>query len=75
MHSTVVSLHVSTLTRGHPSYEARISDNQLCIIVYKIPLTRGHPSNKAIYSISQRWPHKSGTTVARDVGKIPGKEL
>ena len=30
---TVVPLYVATLTRGHPSYEAMISGNKLCIIV------------------------------------------
>ena len=54
---------------GHPHQrpplfnEARISENQLCILVFKIPLTRGHPSNQAKYSIPQGWPHKRGTTV------------
>ena len=61
--NTVVPLYVATLTRGHPFYEATISVNILCIIVFDIPLTRGHPSNKARFSNSQGWPYKRGTTV------------
>ena len=42
---TVVPLYVATLTRGHPSYKATISENTPCITVSTIPLTKGHPSN------------------------------
>ena len=63
LHYTVVTLYVATLARGHPSYEAMISENKLCIIVSKIPFTRGHPSNKARFAIPQGWPYKRGTTV------------
>ena len=52
----MVPLYVATLTRGHPSYEAMISENKLCTTVFKIPLTRGHPSNKARFFIPQGWP-------------------
>ena len=63
----MVPLYVATLTRGHPSYEATIPGNNLCIIVFNIPLTKGHHSNKARFSIPQVWPYKRGTTVHRFV--------
>ena len=43
INSTVVPIHVATLVRGHPYYEATISGSKLCIIVFNIPLTRYTP--------------------------------
>ena len=31
-----VPLYVATLARDHPSYEATISENKLCIIIFTV---------------------------------------
>ena len=61
--STVVPLLKATLTRGHPSYEARI----FCPHYYKVnrflPLAKGHLSYVATICSQIGWPYKRGTTV------------
>ena len=61
--STVVPLLKVTLTRGHPSYEARI----FCPHYYKVnrflPLAKGHLSYVATMCSQIGWPYKRGTTV------------
>ncbi len=60
---TVVPLLKATLTRGHPSYEARI----FCPHYYKVnrflPLAKGHLSYAATICSQIGWPYKRGTTV------------
>ncbi len=60
---TVVPLLKVTLTRGHPSYEARI----FCPHYYKVnrflPLAKGHLSYVATMCSQIGWPYKRGTTV------------
>ena len=60
---TVVPLLKATLTRGHPSYEARI----FCPHYYKVnrflPLAKGHLSYVATICSQIGWPYKRGTTV------------
>ena len=51
------------MSRGHPSYNATISEVKSCKITSTIPHTKGHPSNKGRFSIPQWVPYKTGTTV------------
>ncbi len=61
--NTVVPLLKATLTRGHPSYEARI----FCLHYYKVnrflPIAKGHLSYVATICSQIGWPYKRGTTV------------
>ncbi len=61
--STVVPLLKVTLTRGHPSYEARIFCPHYNTVNRFLPLAKGHLSYVATMCSQIGWPYKRGTTV------------
>ncbi len=65
---TVVPLLKATLTRGHPSYEARIFCPHYYKVIRFLPLAKGHLSYVATICSQIGWPYKRGTTVHAQYG-------